>query len=397
MRRVIIGLVAVAALVSNLPAVGAQVTDADVDRARDQLISAQAAADGAAARLGAARRDELDAGNRVAAVGREVAELRARADELTVLLKAKAVRAYKNNGDISSLTYVAGIVDLDEQNRRQVYVQTIIERDNRNLAEMGSVKEDLSARETELAAEQQRLESARAVAEADKSDVDAALTTIASEKSRLETQKASEDAARAAAAARALEEARRQAAASAAAAASRAREEAEAAASRKEAAPAPAREPAPAPAPADKGTNPDAGHDHPAPGGGGASYGGSACPVRGGFTITSFWGDGRNHKGLDMAAPGGTPTVAITSGTIARAGYGGGYGYMIYLAGDDGNTYLYAHHRSLAVSTGQRVSAGQVVGYVGSTGQSTGNHLHFEVRPGGGGPVDAYPTVVGVC
>ncbi len=369
MKRFVVGLVTVIALLASTSPVGAEVTDGDISAARDRLISTQAAADSAAGNLVAARRAELAAGKRVSEVEVEIAGLKGRVAELTALLKAKAIHAYKNNGDLSSLTYVAGIVDLEEQDRRQMYLGAVIEQDNRNLAEMSSAREDLAAREVELSAEKQKFEEASAGAEIEKRKVDDALATIAAEKARLETEKASQDKARAAAAAKALEDARREASA----------------ATEKRASSAGA------------GSSSGGGGGRSSGGGGGVAYGGSSCPVAGGFTITSFWGDGRNHRGLDMAAPVGTPTVAITSGTIARSGSGGGYGNMVYLAGDDGNSYLYAHHRSNAVSTGQRVSAGQVIGYVGSTGQSSGNHLHFEVHPGGGGAVDAYPTVRGVC
>ncbi|MBP1561201.1 MAG: peptidoglycan DD-metalloendopeptidase family protein [Oscillospiraceae bacterium] len=104
-------------------------------------------------------------------------------------------------------------------------------------------------------------------------------------------------------------------------------------------------------------------------------------PVDGGY-ISAYQGDGRGHKGIDIAAPYGTPIYAAESGTVTEAGTGwnGGYGNCIRITHDDGNVTVYAHQSSLAVSYGDYVVKGQLIGYVGSTGDSSGNHLHFEVR-----------------
>ncbi len=107
-------------------------------------------------------------------------------------------------------------------------------------------------------------------------------------------------------------------------------------------------------------------------------------PVDGGY-ISSHQGDGRNHKGIDIAAPYGTPIYAAASGTVTDAGTGwnGGYGNCIVIENDDGNVTVYAHQSELAASLGDYVEAGQLIGYIGSTGDSTGNHLHFEIRRDG--------------
>lgn len=106
-------------------------------------------------------------------------------------------------------------------------------------------------------------------------------------------------------------------------------------------------------------------------------------PVDGGY-ISAYMGDGRGHKGIDIAAPYGTPIYAASSGTVSRAGNkGDGYGNCIFITQDDGNITVYGHQSSLAVSVGDYVVKGQLIGYVGSTGDSTGNHLHFEVRTSG--------------
>lgn len=107
-------------------------------------------------------------------------------------------------------------------------------------------------------------------------------------------------------------------------------------------------------------------------------------PVSGG-KITSYMGDGRGHKGIDVGAPYGTPIYAAEEGKIIETGSGwnGGYGNCIRIQHPDGNVTVYAHQSSLAVSYGEYVVKGQLIGYVGSTGDSSGNHLHFEVRSNG--------------
>ncbi|MEC7761512.1 MAG: peptidoglycan DD-metalloendopeptidase family protein [Pseudomonadota bacterium] len=93
----------------------------------------------------------------------------------------------------------------------------------------------------------------------------------------------------------------------------------------------------------------------------------------------------RNHDGVDWAAPTGTPIVAAADGTIALAGVGGGYGNVVYIDHPGGIQTRYAHLDSFAdtTSNGVAVRAGDVIGFVGTTGRSTGPHLHFEVRVNG--------------
>ncbi len=104
-------------------------------------------------------------------------------------------------------------------------------------------------------------------------------------------------------------------------------------------------------------------------------------------TITSRFGNRSrdNHKGLDIGASKGTPIYAAASGTVSvsQYGYGGGYGNYILLSHGNGVQTLYGHCSELCVSEGEYVSQGQLIARVGSTGVSTGNHLHFEVRVNG--------------
>ncbi len=116
-------------------------------------------------------------------------------------------------------------------------------------------------------------------------------------------------------------------------------------------------------------------------------------PCPGFYNITSYYGSrwGRLHGGIDIASAGiyGKPIVAAAAGTVIAAGYNsGGYGYwvMINHGTNGGKQYatVYGHMcRAPSVSNGQKVRAGQTIGYVGSTGNSTGNHLHFEIRVNG--------------
>lgn len=91
----------------------------------------------------------------------------------------------------------------------------------------------------------------------------------------------------------------------------------------------------------------------------------------------------RSHAGLDLAAPTGTPVVATSSGVVSADGWYGGYGLLVAVDHGGGVQTRYGHMSRLAVVAGQRVRKGEVIGYVGSTGRSTGPHLHYEMRIGG--------------
>lgn len=109
-----------------------------------------------------------------------------------------------------------------------------------------------------------------------------------------------------------------------------------------------------------------------------------ATPIRG-ATITSEFGArwGRMHEGIDYGAPTGTPIYASDGGTVTLAGVYGGYGNCVEIKHSGGYSTRYGHMSRFAVSNGDKVYQGQVIGYVGNTGRSTGSHLHFEVRLNG--------------
>jgi murein DD-endopeptidase MepM/ murein hydrolase activator NlpD len=112
-------------------------------------------------------------------------------------------------------------------------------------------------------------------------------------------------------------------------------------------------------------------------------------PADGAFTSGFGWRWGKIHAGIDIAAPIGTPILAAASGTVEYATWNdGGYGNMIDIRHADGTITRYAHMNELYVKEGQTVSQGQTIGAMGSTGFSTGPHLHFEIRPNGGSAID---------
>lgn len=118
-------------------------------------------------------------------------------------------------------------------------------------------------------------------------------------------------------------------------------------------------------------------------------FDGYVWPARG--TFTSGYGPrwGRMHRGVDIAAPVGTPIVAAAPGVVERSGWNsGGYGNLVDIRHPDGSLTRYAHNSRLLVRPGQRVAQGEQIAEMGSTGYSTGPHLHFEIHASGGGTVN---------
>ncbi|MSO96570.1 MAG: M23 family metallopeptidase [Thermoleophilia bacterium] len=115
--------------------------------------------------------------------------------------------------------------------------------------------------------------------------------------------------------------------------------------------------------------------------------GGLAWPAPG--AVTSPFGQrwGRMHTGIDIGSSTGAPIVAAAAGTVLVAGWGDGYGNTVVIDHGGGVATLYGHQSSIGVAVGQSVTRGETIGAVGSTGRSTGPHLHFEVRINGS-PVD---------
>ena len=96
------------------------------------------------------------------------------------------------------------------------------------------------------------------------------------------------------------------------------------------------------------------------------------------------------HTGLDFNGVDGQPIMSVANGVVTSVGYDGSYGEKTVVTLEDGTEIWYCHQSGYEVTEGDTVTAGEVIGYVGSTGNVTGSHLHLEVRPGGGDPVDPY-------
>ena len=137
-------------------------------------------------------------------------------------------------------------------------------------------------------------------------------------------------------------------------------------------------------------------------GGGAVSSSGRACILESPYSYVDSWGaprsGGRSHQGTDVMAPHGARVFAFVNGVVSRESTSSNGGIQLYLQGDNGVEYFYAHLSGYAVSTGARVRAGQLIAYNGQTGnaQYTAPHVHFEVHMGGGA-VNPYPHLKPVC
>ena len=129
------------------------------------------------------------------------------------------------------------------------------------------------------------------------------------------------------------------------------------------------------------------------------------CPVDGFMVYSDTWGaprsGGRRHEGVDFLAARGTPVVAVEDGTVKRMRNGGLGGITVWLAGNSGHEYYYAHLNEWApgLAAGQTVSAGDPLGTVGTTGNSPEHipHLHWEYHPNGGPAVNPTPLARALC
>ncbi|MBJ6723086.1 M23 family metallopeptidase [Geomesophilobacter sediminis] len=127
-----------------------------------------------------------------------------------------------------------------------------------------------------------------------------------------------------------------------------------------------------------------------------AVEGDPVLPVKGNITSGYGWrhdpidGGIRHHSGVDIAVPSGTPVKAIAGGKVVFSGARGGYGNLVVIDHGDGTQSLYGHNSELNVHVGEKVAAGEVVALSGSTGRSTGPHLHFELWKNGANMTEAY-------
>lgn len=324
----------IAARINALRASDAQIEGA-VSVLNDQVSAQQAAADAARQSVQSALTLVTQAEQRIAATEKEMAALRS-------AVISRAVSAYVRPQN-DSITSVLESRDLGDASRRTAILAQVTNSDTDVIDGLRSAREDLDE-------EQARAAKARDLAGQRRKDVLARLSELQRaqiEKTRLST---------------ALD--------------ARIREyqvEAEAVAKEEDGLNALIRQrslPVPRVA-VDRGVD------------GRVSGSGLAWPVRG--SVTSGFGMrwGRLHSGIDIGAGTGTPIRSAKGGQVIFAGTMSGYGRTIVVDHGGGLTTLYAHQSRLGAGDGQNVSQGEVIGYVGSTGRSTGPHLHFETRMGG--------------
>ncbi len=123
--------------------------------------------------------------------------------------------------------------------------------------------------------------------------------------------------------------------------------------------------------------------------GGSMQFTGYTWPTRGTLTSGYGWRWGRMHRGIDIAAPTGTPIVAAAPGVVTFADWSsGGYGNLVEIKHPNGSLTIYAHNSKILVREGQTVAQGELIAKMGSTGRSTGPHSHFEIHPTGKGAVN---------
>ncbi|HLT15696.1 MAG TPA: peptidoglycan DD-metalloendopeptidase family protein [Acidimicrobiales bacterium] len=336
-----------------------------------ELARARARADRAAAELAEAETvlGELEA--EIQTLEARAAEAQGRINELRDAVRELAVRRYIN-ADAAQLTYLDP--DINVQARADTLGRYATQGNQDALDDFIAASEDLEIAQREL--EEKRAAQADAIDElaARRKALEAEFKRL--EKLERERQEA-ERKRREAAAKAAREAAAKEAAAKAAAG------RPGGGSSRAGGSSGPSRPANPVPSPP-------------------AAGGGIICPVQGPVAFSDTWGaprsGGRSHKGVDMLAPIGTPTVAPVSGYVTHRGNTLG-GLSWHLQGDDG-TYYYGTHLSAYANVGAgHVEAGTVIGYVGDTGNARGTpHLHFEMHPGGRGrAINPYPYVRAAC
>ena len=261
-------------------------------------------------------------------------------------LFCKRVREMEEQGEVSYWSILFSSDDFSDLLDNAMMVEEIMDYDNQVMNELIAIREQIEADKTALETARQEQKDAKAEQEAAKAElksqqaqVDALITEISGQESQVKAA-----------------EAKLQAAANAA--------DAEIRAAERELASQIANVP---------------------------SESGFLWPLPGQYNLSSLYGSRKhpvtgkanNHTGIDVPAPSGTPIQACKSGVVTTSTYNNSYGNYVVVSHSDGTSTLYAHMSRRNASKGQTVSQGQVIGYVGTTGSSTGNHLHLEIRVNG--------------
>ena len=315
-------------------------SDAQLERAVAALVTQTKAQ---TAKVASARQAVAAADRAVAAAEAKLQSTQHEMDTLKTAVVNRAVQAYVRPQQTTFAEF-ADAKSLGEASRRHSMLLQVANHDRDVIDRLRAVKEDITI-------EQEKAEAARATATKRRSAVESELSVLKknlAEKARLETALDSRiKAVQAEIDGLAREESNIQALIARQAAARASRGEV------------------------------DAGD------GGRVSGAGLIWPTRGSVTSGFGYRWGRMHTGIDIAAPTGTPIRAAKGGQVISAGYMGGYGNCVVIDHGGGFTTLYAHMSRIGAGDGSSVSQGDVIGYVGSTGHSTGPHLHFETRVGG--------------
>ena len=388
-----------------------QEAQAQLPAAQAALATAEAESARAAAADAKAAEDLRVAEAEVARTKAEIEAVKAQIEALKVAVGSFARDVYTGGGQMSEMQVLLDSTSPAELTTRYESIQTVSRDKNRAMDELVSTKAQLDdllvqLQELEEQARQARVAAAEALdaaqaaearAEAAKSRVDqlvsqrtTALATTEAERTAIQQRYAEVAAAQAALSAQLTdlqaEKQRRVAAAEAAAAAAA---EARAAAQR-DASNAAAQQAASAAEAAASAAQASADELGSVSSGGAVNSSGYFWPIPGAGTggqvgprVHPVYGYASCHTGVDISAGSGTPIRATHSGTVVSASYDSVYGNRTVIDHGDGTSSMYAHQSSFAASAGQRVSAGDVIGFVGSTGYSTGAHLHFEIHVGG--------------
>ena len=361
-------------------------------RLRADITATRASADRIAARYERAYAESVRVDDEITRGGQQLRALQAEQARLVVIVRARASSLYIR-GAADTLAPIPS-PDVLAVGRAEVLMSAARERDTQVIDALRRTAQDVDLRQRALRDARGRLERTSSDARSQLTRVNEQLTRLGQLQQQLQRQLAEEQAQRRRAdlaRQRALAAARAEAIARAAAAAtSTTRPRVD-----------PTLPPTSAPGGTTVGPPTTVGGGGPVdpPPASGGMYGVSRCPIQGPVAFTDSWlaprPGGQVHYGVDMLSPYGTPNVAVVSGTVEFR-YGARQGNGIFLFGDNGTTYYYFHLASYAGSP-RRVQAGEVIGYVGSTGQSGANHTHFEIHPGGGAAVNPYPAVRAVC
>ena len=365
--------------------VGAELEQAEADR-----VEAEGALAEATAEVDALLSEIEQVEDRQAALVAEVADLDLEAATTRESLDAQIRSLYIQHNAADSFIIALNARAADDVGVRSHYLEALSRTDRARLETLGNVTATLEARRADLDRVTAELDELRVAAEDAQAQLDRELYVAAGIEAEVAQQLADAEAA-----------ARRLAAEADAAA------DAVAAAEQREAAEAAAREAARRAEEAAAAAAAAAAEASASAGGGATQApvdtGGKACPQDNPRSFTDTWGaprsGGRRHQGTDVFGTRGGNVFAIVDGTVAFTRTGGISGLFLGLQGDDGNLYYYIHLQDFVASAGQRVSAGQLIGHNGDTGNARGTtpHIHFELHPGGGAAVNPYPLLRAVC